>query len=201
MELNENFSLRAKEDYEIVLRARQGEQKAFAILLHRYKDSVNFMILKMVHNRDDADDLTLETFGKAFHNLEKYMSDFAFSTWLFKIAMNHTIDFLRKKKVRTLSIDTEEDEVFGVKKSTNIPASNPDPEEKYIREQRAKLMHEILDKLNPRYKKLIEMRYFDEMSYEEIAEQMQLPLGTVKNSLFRARDFLYEILQEHKEKY
>ncbi|MFN0275725.1 MAG: RNA polymerase sigma factor [Chitinophagales bacterium] len=201
MELNVNFSQRAKEDYEFVLRAKQGEQKAFAILLERYKDSVNYMILKMVNNRDDADDLTLEAFGKAFHNLEKYTPDFAFSTWLFKIAMNNTIDFIRKKRLHVLSIDEESDDETGFTLSKNIATDNPDPEEKYIREQRAKLMHEILDKLNPRYKKLVEMRYFDELSYEEIAQQMNLPLGTVKNSLFRARDFLLEILHQHREKY
>ncbi|MBC8048174.1 MAG: sigma-70 family RNA polymerase sigma factor [Fimbriimonadaceae bacterium] len=200
MELNENLSQRAKEDYDLVLRAMNGEQKAYAILLQRYKDSVNYMILKMVHNRDDADDLSMEAFGKAFHNLEKYAPDYAFSTWLYKIAINNTIDFIRKKRVTTLSIDADEENNPGKNISKNIAADIPDPEEKYIRDQRAKLMHDILDKLQPRYKKLVELRYFDELSYEEIAILMQLPLGTVKNSLFRARDFLYEILIHDKDK-
>lgn len=201
MELNEHFSQRAKEDYELVLRAMQGDQKAYGILLQRYKDSVNYMILKMVHNRDDADDLTIEAFGKAFHNLKRYAPEYTFSTWLFKIAMNNTIDFIRKKRISTTSIEAADDEETGHNFSKNIPSTTPDPEEKLIREQRARLMHDILDKLNPRYKKLVEMRYFDQMSYEEIAAEMNLPLGTVKNSLFRARDLLYEILSQDKEKY
>lgn len=201
MELNDHLSERAKADYDLVVKAMQGNQQAYGILLQKYRDSVNYMILKMVHNRDDADDLTIEAFGKAFHNLHKYTPDFAFSTWLYKIAMNNAIDFIRKKRIKTLSIDAEATAGDGPEISGNIPTTQPDPEERFIREQRALLMHDILDKLNPRYKKLVELRYFDELSYEEIAEQMNLPLGTVKNSLFRARDFLQEILRSEKDRY
>lgn len=197
MGLNENLSDRAREDMELVEKARKGDQYAYSVLMARYKDSINFMLLKMVHNRDDADDLTIEAFGKAFLHLEKYTPDFAFSTWLFKIALNNAIDFIRKKKLKTLSLDDENDEsskyVFA-----KIKTSALDPEESIIKDQRAGLMRTILDELNPKYKALIEMRYFEELSYEEIAEKLNMPLGTVKAQLFRARNFLYELLAERK---
>ena len=197
MGLNENLSDRAREDMELVEKARKGDQYAYSVLMARYKDSINFMLLKMVHNRDDADDLTIEAFGKAFLHLEKYTPDFAFSTWLFKIALNNAIDFIRKKKLKTLSLNDENDEsskyVF-----SKIKTSALDPEESIIKDQRAGIMRTILDELNPKYKTLIEMRYFEELSYEEIAEKLNMPLGTVKAQLFRARNFLYELLAERK---
>ncbi len=200
MGLNDNLSQRAKEDLDLIALARNGDQQAFTILMKRYKDSVNFMLLKMVHNRDDADDLTIEAFGKAFLHLEKYTPDFAFSTWLFKIAVNNAIDFLRKKKLRTVSLDDETDET-AKSAYTRIKTNNPDPEEKFIKDQRAILMRTILEQLNPKYRVLVELRYFDELSYEEISEKLKMPLGTVKAQLFRARNFLFEILSEKKERY
>jgi len=197
MGLNENLSDRAKEDMELVTKARSGDQHAYSVLMARYKDSINYMLLKMVHNRDDADDLTIEAFGKAFLHLEKYTPDFAFSTWLFKIALNNAIDFIRKKKLHTLSLDDENDESSKYAFS-KIKTSALDPEESIIKDQRAGLMRTILDELNPKYKTLIEMRYFEELSYEEIAEKLNMPLGTVKAQLFRGRNFLYELLAERK---
>ncbi|MFI5172078.1 MAG: RNA polymerase sigma factor [Chitinophagales bacterium] len=200
MGLNENLSDRAKEDMDLVMRAKGGDQPAFSQLMGRYKDSINYMLLKMVHNRDDAEDLTIEAFGKAFLHLEKYTPDYAFSTWLFKIAVNNAIDFIRKKKLHTLSLDDDNDEASKTIYS-KIKTSAPDPEEKYIKEQRAILMRTILEELNPKYKTLVELRYFDELSYEEIAVKLNMPLGTVKAQLFRARNFLYELLIDRKEKY
>src|SRR5580698_9002115 len=102
MEVNPNFSVRAREDYEFVVKAvEDGDQSAFAALLSRYRESIYHLILKMVKNLDDADDLTIETFGKAFSNLEKYSPNYAFSTWLYKIALNNCIDYIRKKRIET----------------------------------------------------------------------------------------------------
>ncbi len=200
MALNQNLSERAKDDFVLVTRAGSGDQKAFGILMDRYRDSIYYMILKMVHNRDEADDLTIEAFGKAFSNLEKYTPDFAFSTWLFKIALNNSIDFIRKKRLQTLSLDNEDDEnAFNVLNSVKAPM--PDPEEKFIKAQRAALMHDVIDKLNPKYRQLIELRYFDELSYEEISDKLAMPLGTVKAQLFRAKNLLYNVLVKRKEKY
>lgn len=199
MGLNDNLSDRAKNDLDLVERARNGDQRAFASLMERYRETINYMILKMVHNRDDADDLTIEAFSKAFLQLEKYTPDFAFSTWLFKIAVNNAIDHIRKKRLKTLSIDDENDESTRIL-FTNIHNTHPNPEEKYIRDQRATILRAILDELNPKYKSLVEMRYFDELSYEEIAEKLNMPLGTVKAQLFRARNLLSDIIAERKDR-
>lgn len=199
MGLNEHLSDRAREDMELVIKAIGGDQNAYSILMGRYKDSINYMLLKMVHNRDDADDLTIEAFGKAFANLEKYTPDFAFSTWLYRIALNNAIDFIRKKKLNTLSLDDDQDESSKYA-FASIKSSALDPEEAIIKDQRAFLMRTILDELNPKYKTLIELRYFEELSYEEIAEKLSMPLGTVKAQLFRARNFLFEILAERRDR-
>jgi RNA polymerase sigma factor (sigma-70 family) len=196
MEVNPNFSDNAKNDFSLVERAKFGEQKAYAELMQRYKDSIFFMVLKMVNNKDDAMDITVTTFAKAFENLEKYRPEFAFSTWLFRIATNGSIDFIRKKKLATTSIDglgggdNNEDRVFEIK------SDSLNPEETSIKKQQTEQLKEIIDKLPPRYKTLIILRYFDELSYEEIAEQLSLPLGTVKAQLFRGRDLLSNVLSK-----
>lgn len=200
MELNAHLSLRAREDFALVQLAIGGDRKAFANLFTRYKDSIYYMILKMVHNRDDAEDLTIESFGKAFSNLEKYTPDYAFSTWLFKIASNNTIDHIRKKRMDVISLDDDNsNESMNI--SNTVSSDTPDPEEKFIRDQRALLMREILDRLNPKYRNLIQLRYFEELSYEEIAQQLNLPLGTVKAQLFRAKELLFQVMKGVKERY
>ncbi len=202
MELNSKFSPRAKEDFDLVLLAQQGDQLAFGKLMERYRESIYFMVLKMVHNRDDAEDLTLEAFGKAFNNLKNYSADYAFSTWLFKIATNNSIDFIRKKRLQTTSLDSSnvmnED---GETQTIAVPDHNPNPEQTVIKEQRAERIRSVIEKLSPKYKQLIELRYFDELSYEEIAEQLDLPLGTVKAQLFRAKDMLYNLLKSTQERF
>lgn len=198
-ELYEHFSERARQDYILVQQALSGDQQAFADLLGRYRDAIYFMLLKMVNNKSDAEDLSIEAFGKAFKNLHQYSPSFAFSTWLFKIASNNCIDYLRKKKGNVVSLDqTVEDSDFNT--STSLHSDAPDPEEKLIRKQKAKLMQTVVAKLKPRYRKLIELRYFNEYSYEEIAKELELPIGTVKAQLFRARDLLFHTLKKSSDK-
>lgn len=199
MELNPNLSNRAREDLVLLERARNGDQKAFAELLSKYRDAIHYMVLKMVHNRDDAEDITIESFGKAFSNLDRYTPEYAFSTWLFKIATNNAIDFIRRKRIQTLSLDYENED--NVNLSDVVKSDLHDPEEKFIRHQRSILLREIIDKLNPKYGRLIQLRYFDELSYEEIALELNIPLGTVKAQLFRAKSLLYNILKNAKGKY
>jgi RNA polymerase sigma factor (sigma-70 family) len=169
--------------------------------MSRYRDSVYFMLLKMVNNKDDADDLTIEAFGKAFKRLSQYTPNFAFSTWLFKIATNNCIDHIRKKKNNTFSIDKPFTDDEGGEMTMDLRSEQPDPEEKVMKKQKVMMMHEVVEKLKPRYKMLIEMRYFEELSYEEIAEKLELPLGTVKAQLFRAREFLQNILKNSQGKF
>ncbi|MBN1159533.1 MAG: sigma-70 family RNA polymerase sigma factor [Bacteroidales bacterium] len=193
MEINTNLSDKAKHDYKLVRRAIAGDQRAYAELMDRYRDAIYYMLLKMVNNASDAEDLTIEAFGKAFKNIMQYAPNYAFSTWLFKIATNNCIDFIRKKKASHVSLDHTNEEHERATK--DIQASIPDPEETLINDQKMKLMRSLVSKLKPRYRKLIELRYFSELSYEEIAEELELPIGTVKAQLFRARELLYNILR------
>ncbi|WP_256012395.1 RNA polymerase sigma factor [Desertivirga xinjiangensis] len=198
MEVNPNFSANALNDFNLVGKAKVGDQKAYAELMQRYKDSIYFMALKMVNNKDDAMDLTVETFGKAFENIEKYKPDFAFSTWLFRIATNNCIDFIRKKRVSLVSINSMVDDE-GDDRPLQIKSDSLNPEETSIKKQQQEQLKFIVDKLPQRYKTLIVLRYFEEQSYEEIAQQLDLPLGTVKAQLFRARDLLSNIINRRKK--
>lgn len=193
MEINPNLSEKGRHDYKLVLLALKGDEKAYAELLDRYKDAIYYMLLKMVNNKSDAEDLTIEAFGKAFKNIEQYTPNYAFSTWLFKIATNNCIDFIRKKKANLISLDQNADDQDNL--GTPLQSDSPDPEEDMIKNQRIALMRNVVSKLKPRYRTLIELRYFREFSYEEIAAELSLPIGTVKAQLFRARELLYNILK------
>ena len=201
MEMNPNLSEKAKIDYEIVRRAvDNNDQKAYAELMGRYRDSIYFMLLKMINNKDDAEDLTIEAFGKAFKRLHQYTPKYAFSTWLFKIASNNCIDWIRKqKKKKTLSLDNPIGTGDGDEMRIEIRSDGPDPADVVIKEQKAELLKEIVGKLKPRYRTLVELRYYKEYSYEEIAQEMDLPLGTVKAQLFRAREFLNNLMKDSKD--
>lgn len=191
--ITNNLSEKAQRDYALVQKAIKGDQKAYTELLDRYRDAIYFMLLKMVNNSSDAEDLTIEAFGKAFKNIEQYAPNYAFSTWLFKIATNNCIDFIRKRKANTISLDhSDEDED---RMHPDIMAPVLDPEEALIKEQKLTLLRSIVSRLKPRYRKLIELRYFHEYSYEEISEELELPIGTVKAQLFRARELLFNILK------
>jgi RNA polymerase sigma-70 factor (ECF subfamily) len=155
-------------------------------------------MLKMVKNNDDAEDLTIEAFGKAFNRIHQYSPSFAFSTWLFKIASNNCIDFIRKKRIKVTSMDTGRMTKDGEVVYFDASSDTLDPSETMIQKQKANAMREVVSKLKPRYRELIELRYFQELSYEEIAEELNLPLGTVKAQLFRARDFLSTMMASTK---
>jgi len=195
MEVNPNFTEKAKRDYYLIRSAiDSNDRNAYADLLSNYRDSVYFMLLKMTNNKNDAEDLTIEAFGKAFKKLDQYAPKYAFSTWLFKIATNNCIDFLRRKKQKVYSLDKEFHDEEGTAMAARIPSDTLDPEEEMIKQQKIKIMRSVVDRLKPHYRILIELRYFKEYSYEEIAMELDLPLGTVKAKLFRARDFLFNIL-------
>ncbi|MGC6433044.1 MAG: RNA polymerase sigma factor [Crocinitomicaceae bacterium] len=194
-----HLSDKAQQDLILVKQAIDGKQSAYAELMEKYRESIYFMMLKMVKNNDDADDLTIEAFGKAFNRLEQYSPSFAFSTWLFKIASNNCIDFIRKKRISVTSMDSGRINDDGEVIYFDAKSSTLDPEESVIQDQKVKLMRELVTKLKPRYRVLIEKRYFEELSYEEIAQELDLPLGTVKAQLFRARDFLASLIEKTKD--
>ena|ERR1700756_1078153 len=195
------FSSKALYDIKLVDRAlQQGDQKAFAELMKRYWEPVFFMLNRMVNNKDDAEDLTIEAFGKAFKNLQQYSPQFAFSTWLFKIASNNAIDYLRKKKMENItSLDKPVGRDGGEDLSQQIKGSGLTPEENYIKKQGADRVHEIIDKLKPRYKEIVELFYLEELSVEEISKRLELPVATIKTRLFRARDLLLQVVKRNKD--
>jgi RNA polymerase sigma factor (sigma-70 family) len=195
MEINERgFSIKALEDFDLIDRAVQDkDQQAYATLMKRYKKAVYFMILKMIRDADDAEDLTMEAFAKAFKNLERFKKDYTFSTWLFRIATNNTIDFIRKKKLKTMSLNNTLSDDSGNSVTIDIEDDDNNPQDKYIRSQRIDMVRIFVDKLPAKYRKLVQLRYFDELSYEEIAQELQKPLGTVKAQLHRSRELLFEI--------
>lgn len=199
MEVSKNLSDKGKRDLILVEKAKEGDQNAYAELMGKYRESIYFMILKMIKNEDDADDLTIEAFGKAFNRLHQYSPNYAFSTWLYKIASNNCIDFIRKKRVHLTSLDTAYTNDNGAAVRMDVKSNTKDPEEEAIHAQKVKMMREVVTKLKPRYRELIEKRYFQELSYDEIATQMELPLGTVKAQLFRAREFLADMIKHTKE--
>jgi RNA polymerase sigma factor (sigma-70 family) len=185
-----DLSEKAQRDYKLVTSAINGDQKAYTRLMGLYRDPLFFMMKRMVQNIDDAEDLTIEVFGKAFKMLEKYTPKYAFSTWLFKIASNHCIDFLRKQnKHKMLSIDEtiDDEEVYP---SDIIKAETLDPEEKMIREQKDTILQDFIKKLHPDYQEILKLKYFYGLSYLEISEELGIPLGTVKARLFRSKELL-----------
>jgi len=200
MEINPNLSDKAKYDYALILRATEdSDQKAYAELMEKYRDSIFHLCRKMVFNDDDADDLTIETFGKAFQRLKQYTPAFAFSTWLFKIASNHCIDFIRKKRINALSLDRGIETEDGDNIQFTVKDEAPDPIETLEKKQRVEKMRLVVSELKPRYRRLVELRYFEEYSYDEIALELDLPLGTVKAQLFRARDILASVMEGSKK--
>lgn len=202
MELGKNLSEKGKYDYALVQRAlKEKDQQAYAELMDRYRDAIYYMLLKMVNNQNDAEDLTIEAFGKAFKRLHQYTPAFAFSTWLFKIASNNCIDFIRKKRIKALSLDSGYTSDDGDSVAFSIRDNKLDPEETYEKQQREKRMREVVTQLKPRYRTLVELRYFKEYSYDEISEELNLPLGTVKAQLFRAREFLYNMMKNTRKAY
>jgi len=192
MEISHGLSDKAKNDLLLVEEARRGNEKAFARLMNRYKDSIFFMLLKMVNNSSDAEDLTIEAFGKAFRSLDSYTPKYAFSTWLFKIATNNCVDFIRKKQLAPTPLDYLQESMDNA--TVNIQSDMPDPEESMINHQKITALKDIVNQLKPRYKSLIELRYYKEYSYEEISSELNLPIGTVKAQLYRAKILLYNIL-------
>ncbi len=196
--LNTNLSDKAKYDYALELRAiDQKDERAYTEIMARCREPIYYMLLKMVKSEIEAEDLAIEVFGKTFKKLEQYTPNYASSAWLYKIATNNCTDFIRKKRMQTLSLDAQEEGEENSRKFEPV-AYTLTSEEKAIKGQKIIVMHKLVDQLKPRYRSLIELRYFKEYSYKEISEELNLPLGTVKAQLFRAMELLFEILKGSK---
>lgn len=194
MAIENSPSKQAIIDRQIVREVLDGNANSFQKLMDRYFDIIYYTILKMVYSKKEAEELTLEVFSKAFQNLNSYSEKYAFSTWLFSIATNRGIDYIRRKKANTVAIEEENKE--GYESVVLASDSKQQPDELLIKQQKAGELRALVDELKPFWHDLIEMRYYKELSYEEIAAQLEMPMGTVKNQLYRAKKKLSELAQE-----
>lgn len=184
-------------DYQLVCDARDhGNHKAYADLMNSYREPLYLLLLRMTHNTTTASDLTMETFSKAFMQLHRYAPTGTFSSWLFSIGVNTYIDFLRKRRVETVPLGSITRTSEGEFIEYQIPSGQPNPEEVMIRMQRDATLKEVVASLKEPYRRIIELRYYEDLSYEEIAERLKLPLGTVKVRLLRAKNLLASIMKE-----
>lgn len=184
-------------DYQLVCDARDhGSHKAYADLMNSYREPLYLLLLRMTHNTTTASDLTMETFSKAFMQLHRYVPTGTFSSWLFSIGVNTYIDFLRKRRVETVPLGSITRTSEGEFIEYQIPSGQPNPEEVMIRMQRDATLKEVVASLKEPYRRIIELRYYEDLSYEEIAERLKLPLGTVKVRLLRAKNLLASIMKE-----
>ena len=191
---------KAQRDYEMVCDAMEtGNEGAFAFLLQEYRNSVYLMMLKLTNNADDADDLTMESFGKAFTQLHRYTPTHTFSTWLFTIACNTFIDHYRKRRMTTVNLSAMETREEPDVAEYHVPSDDLNPEEKVMKAQRHMMLREKVAGLSPELRVLVELRYFEGLSYEELSKHENIPLGTVKARLFRAHNELYKQISAQRE--
>ncbi len=193
-----------QEDYNLIDDICDGppqkRDQAYKRLLLKYRGQIFSLILKIIHNQNEVEDLVQETFSKAFNSIKNFNKEYAFSTWLYRIATNSSIDYLRKRRLKTFSIDnpiSSKDDEYTIE----IPDTSDDPGKNLIQSQRDALVREAIKSLPPKYQKVIEMRHLKERTYEEISTELDLPLGTVKAHIFRAREMLYKMLRDKLRNY
>ncbi len=191
-------SASSEQDRVLVSDALGGHQDAYQQLMEKYREPIRRHIHRMIRDKAMVDDLVQESFIKAFTSLTSYSSDYAFSTWLYKIATNHTIDYLRKKKLATFSIDQPPPGSDDAR-TYELPDTTYRPDRHIMADQRRELIQEAIDALPPKYHRVIVMRHQQDLSYDEIAAALDLPLGTVKAHIFRARALLYKYLRDQRE--
>jgi RNA polymerase sigma-70 factor (ECF subfamily) len=185
-----------QEDLLAVQKVLAGDNNAFKFLQDKYKLLINSLIRKMIKNEDDVDDLSQETFIKVYKSLNTFNPDYAFSSWLYKIASNTCIDFLRKKRFNVISISNhygimENEDEFELEDNSYLPDKN------ILDLERTKIITKAIEALPEKYKIIIKLRHFEDLDYAEIAEKLDLPLGTVKVNLFRARKMLDLALRKY----
>ena len=174
----------------------KGSRKAYADLMASYREPLYLLLLRMTHNTTTASDLTMETFSKAFLQLHRYNPTGTFSSWLFSIGVNTYIDYLRKRKLETVSLNSITRSSDGDFIEYQIPSNQPNPEESLIRMERDEALKAIVAQLKEPYRVIVQMRYYEDMSYEEIANKLQIPMGTVKIRLMRAKELLAATVKE-----
>ncbi len=198
--MTDNLTEKGKRDLILINRAlASGDPKAYNELMKLYRDPIYFMLYEKVGDQELAKDLTIEALGKAFRKLHMYTPDYTFSTWLYTVARNNCIDYLRKHKLPTISIDKMMLDEDGKRNTFDLKSKDPNPESVMIKKQRIAILRQIVDQLKPKYRDLVKLRYFKELSYEEIATILEIPLGTVKAQLHRSREQLFKIMSGSRD--
>ncbi len=194
------YSKSKSEDIALIEEALAGKQTSYEKLMKKYYQLIYNLVYRMISKKEDVEDLTQEAFIKAFNSLHNFDKQFAFSTWLFKIATNNAIDYLRKKKLYTFSID-KDIEADDSDYRFEIPDHENKPDKHIIDTQMRKILDEAIESLPKKYKEVIVLRHNKEMEYEEIAKTLKLPLGTVKAHIFRGRELLNKYLKDRIKHY
>lgn len=183
------------DDRDLVSMSLDGDAVAFEHLFNRYRDSIlQLYTIRAGGNRDDADDLLQEVFIKVYLKLNRYNTDYTFGRWVYTIARNTFIDFVRKRR-EDLSLDTFQDG----HPTVSPPSPIPTPEESFISSQQKSQLEHHLGRMTPRYRRLIELRFFRDLSYEEIAAELAIPMGTVKTQIHRAREQLCRFITDNSD--
>ena len=195
IETRKERQVKSREEDSVLIRdAVAGDQRAFTQLQKKYHPAIANLIRRMLRNSDDVEDLVQETFVKAFRAIETFNHDYAFSTWLYKIASNHCIDFLRKRRLKTFSIDQPIETRDGEMRY-EIADDSWSPDGEIQDREKLRILNKAIEDLPEKYKRVIKLRHEEELDYQEIADQLGLPLGTVKAHLFRARALLFKKLK------
>ena len=193
--MSSKLTAKGERDLKLIrLALENGDTTAYNELLKLYRDPLYFMLYEKVNDKELAKDLTIESLGKAFNKLHLYTPIYTFSTWLFTVARNHCIDYLRKNKLSTISIDKIILNSEGKASNLDLKSSDLNPEQKLERKQRIAMLRQVVDSLKPNYRTLVKLRYFKEMTYDEIAKKLDIPIGTVKAQLHRSREQLFKIM-------
>ena len=185
------------QDLKTIRRCKRGEEEAFSEILGRYRGAIYNLCYRMTRNPEDARDLGQEVFIKVFSLLDRYDETYAFSSWIFRIATNHCIDHLRRNRMRLLSLDGHTDK-DGDEIEMQIPHKGPEPDQVLERSEAMVKLEEVVADLPPHYRSIILLRHDQDMSYEEIATVLDLPLGTVKARIHRARNLITKMLEERE---
>ncbi len=193
----EERKIQNEEDFKAIRNVLAGDVNSFAFLQDKYNIRITALIRRMINNPDDVEDLVQETFIKAFKALPRFQFSYTFSAWIYRIASNNTIDFLRKKRFQMVSIDQpfgeDEDQYIDIKDTSHTP------EVELISLERKEILAKAISDLPQNYRVIVQLRHQEELEYSEIASKLNIPLGTVKAHLFRARKLLYEALKDQKE--
>lgn len=198
--MNNSLTQKGQRDLKLINRALEnGDPIAYRELMKLYRDPLYFMLYEKVNDQEIAKDLTIEALGKAFKKLHLYTPEYTFSTWLFTVARNHCIDYLRKHKLPMISIDRMMLDEDGKRNSFDLISKSLNPEENMEKRQRIAILRQIVDQLKPKYRDLVKLRYFKELSYEEVAERLAIPIGTVKAQLHRSREQLFKIMSGSRD--